>query len=345
MRKLVIYVLAVLVPVFGGMALVNYAVDPGHIYSMRYIDDVVEGARRGLNVTNVSNLDERVYKKKLTELYRGREFDYLVIGSSRVMTISEDCMGGSSLLNLGVSGSKLEDMVALYQICVESGVRYKKIIVGTDPTLFNANDQSSRWKSIGGYYYAFIGEEKVDTDAQFRKTLVRNLFDPEYFKSALAALPATLAGEGEMEYVSTVFNEGGTRRPDGSLTYATSYCDRPQSEVDFNAVTCNHFSFHVFNAFSLERKELFVRFVEALQDTGAEVIFWCCPYHPLFYERVMEMNGVPPSIAFIQDFVQDSGLKLIGSFDPDRLGLSNEDFYDAFHLRKERVDDLLMQSL
>ena len=122
MKKFIIYVLSIVIPIFGGIALVNYLVDPGHIYSSSYIEDVVEGARRGLCVTNVGNMDERIFKKKLIEVYKGKEFDFLVIGSSRVMTISEDCLNGGTLLNLGVSGSKLEDMIALCQICKENEV-------------------------------------------------------------------------------------------------------------------------------------------------------------------------------------------------------------------------------
>ena len=48
-----IYLSIVLPVVLGGLALVNYLIDPGHIYSTRYIDEVIEGARRGLNAMQV----------------------------------------------------------------------------------------------------------------------------------------------------------------------------------------------------------------------------------------------------------------------------------------------------
>lgn len=345
MKKFIIYVLAIIIPIFGGMAFVNYLVDPGHVYSSSYIEDVVEGARRGLCVTNVGNMDERLFKKKLIEVYKGRSFDYLVIGSSRVMTISEDCLNSATLLNLGVSGSKLEDMIALYQICKENGIGFKNVIIGTDPTLFNANDDDSRWESIGGYYYAYKGTGDINTESEFQKTLIQNLFSPSYFKSAIKAIPNALEGSVQIEYVKTYINEGGTKRPDGSIYYAKEYRETPQSSVDADAVTCCHGSFRNFNSFSEDRKSIFTEFVETLHNNGANIIIWCCPYHPIFYKRALEMKGIPPSISFISEYAKESGFKIIGSFNPNDLGLSNKDFYDGFHVKKETVDGILSKAL
>ena len=345
MKKFIIYVLSIIIPVFGGMALINFLVDPGHVYSSSYIEDVVEGARRGLCVTNVGNMDERIFKKKLIEVYKDKEFDYLVIGSSRVMTISEDCLSGSTLLNLGVSGSKLEDMIALYQICKENGITFKNVIIGTDPTLFNANDKDSRWESIGSYYYAYNGAGNIDTESEFQRTLIQNLFSPSYFQSSIKAIPNALAGSLKIQYVKTYINEGGAKRPDGSIYYAREYRETPQPSVDADAVTCCHGSFNNFNSFSEERKRIYTEFVETLHNSGANIIIWCCPYHPIFYKRALEMKGLPPSISFISKFSKESGFKIIGSFNPDDLGLSNKDFYDGFHVKKETVDRILLKAL
>lgn len=345
MKKFIIYVLSIIVPIFGGMALVNYLVDPGHIYSDSYIEDVVEGARKGLCVTNVGNMDERIFKKKLIEIYKGKAFDYLAIGSSRVMTISEDCLKGGTLLNLGVSGSKLEDMIALYQICKENGITFNNVIIGTDPTLFNENDNDSRWESIGSYYYAYKGAESINTNWEFQKTLIQNLFSPSYFQSTVRDIPTTLEKSDKIKYVKTYINDGGTKRPDGSIYYPKEYRENPQSFVDADATTCCHASFNNFESFSEDRKNIFTEFVETLHNKGANIIIWCCPYHPIFYKRALEMKGLPPSISFITKYAKEKGFKLIGSFNPEDLSLTNKDFYDGFHVRKETVDEILLKSL
>lgn len=341
MKKFIIYVLSIIVPIFGGMALVNYLVDPGHIYSDSYIEDVVEGARKGLCVTNVGNMDERIFKKKLIEIYKGKAFDYLAIGSSRVMTISEDCLNGGTLLNLGVSGSRLEDMIALYQICKENGITFNNVIIGTDPTLFNENDNDSRWKSIGSYYYAYKGLENIDTNKEFKKIIILNLLSPSYFKSAISAL----SEDTKIKYVKTVINDGATKRPDGSIYYDKNIREIQQSLVDADATTCCHGSFNNFESFSENRKNIFTEFVETLHNNGANIIIWCCPYHPIFYKRALEMKGLLPSIYFITEYAKEKGFKIIGSFNPEDLSLTNKDFYDGFHVRKETVDEILLKSL
>lgn len=346
MRKFILYVLSIVVPVFGGMAITNYIIDPGYIYSnCSYIDEVVEGAKRGLNVTNVVNMDERIFKKKLIEVYRGKAFDYLIIGSSRVMTISEDCLKGASALNLGVSGSKLEDMVALYQICKENNVTFKNVIIGVDPTLFNANDNDNRWESIGFYYYAFKGAKGNDSELNYQKTLIQNLFSPSYFKSAITNLPSASLGESKIEYVKTFINDGATKRPDGSIYYDKKYRESQQTTVDADAATCCHGSFNNFNSFSEERKVIFTDFVETMHRNGANIIMWCCPYHPIFYKRAIAMTGLPLSISFIQKYAKSNNFRIIGSFNPDELGLTREDFYDGFHVKKETVDRIISNEL
>lgn len=345
MRKFIVYVLSIVIPVFGGMAITNYIIDPGHVYSGSYIDDVVEGARRGLNVTNVTNMNERIFKKKLVEVYRGKAFDYLIIGSSRVMTISEDCLKGASALNLGVSGSKLEDMVALYQICKENNIKFRNVIIGADPTLFNANDGDNRWESIGSYYYAFKGAKDIDVELNFQKTLIQNLFSPSYFKSSITNLPSAFVGKSKIEYVKTFINDGATKRPDGSIYYDKKYRESNQSMVDANAATCCHGSFNNFISFSEERKDIFTEFVETLHNNGANIIIWCCPYHPIFYKRAMDMKGLPLSISFIQKYASNNNFKIIGSFNPDELGLTRKDFYDGFHVKKETVDRIILNGL
>lgn len=342
MRNFIIYVAALLFPVFVGMACVNFIVDPGHIYSSNYIEKVVEGARRGLNVTNVSDMDERIFKKKLIESNKGKQFDYVVFGSSRVMTISGDCLKGKSVLNVGVSGSKLEDMIALYQICIENDITFKNVIIGADPTLFNANDMDTRWEAIGSYYYAYEGNEVGNAERRYKITLFKNLFSPSYFKNAIKNIPKFLAANEQIKYVKTYKNVGATKRPDGSIYYAKDYCEVPQSWIDNDAESCLHGSFSNFNSFSEDRKGLFEEFINSLHATGANIYIWCCPYHPLFYKRAMKMTGIPPSIKYIKTFAKNKGFTIIGSFNPKEVGLTNRDFHDGFHVRKEAVDQLIL---
>ena len=248
MKKFITYIMCFLVPIFVGMPLINYIVDPGHVYSSDYIDNVVNGLKQGKNVANVADLNERVFKEKYIQSHRGESFDYAIIGASRVMTISEDALH-ASVLNLGMSGSKIEDLIAVYEACKENGIKYKNIIIGVEATYFNAGDADTRWKSLEKYYKAFTGEQSDEAD----RSLIKNLFSPSYFKSSISNLPKLIKGSDRIEYVDTYINNGGTKRVDGSIYYAKDYRDRPQSAIDREAKTWMHGSFKNFNSLSKER--------------------------------------------------------------------------------------------
>lgn len=340
MKRFIIYMLTIFFTVYGGMATINYIVDPGHVYSTEYIDKVAEGARMGLNVEGVTNIDERLYRLKFAEAYKGQSFDYLALGSSRIMTVSEDALKGASLLNMGVSGCKIEDMIALYQICKDYDIHFKHVMIASDPTFFNANDNDSRWKTIENYYNEFIGnpiEEKSDL------TLYKNLVSPSYFKSAVAMIPSLLKGNDELKYVKTFINEGGAKRTDGSIYYDRKYRETPQATIDKNALTWEHGSYKNFNSLSSERIALFEKLVNSLKLEGMDVSFFWCPFHPLYYKRVMDMKGAVNAFEYVDDYARKNNIKIIGSFNPDDVGFKNTDFYDAAHARKEAIDKLFQK--
>ena len=47
------------------------------------------------------------------------------------------------------------------------------------------------------------------------------------------------------------------------------------------------------------------------------------------------------AINYIDEYAKKNNIPIIGSFNPEDLGLKNTDFYDAAHARKEVVDKLL----
>lgn len=342
MKKFLLYITIVFVPICVGIPIVNYVLDPGHIYSIQYIDDVVEGAKKGLNVTNVSNIDERLYKKKLIEINRGKTYDYLILGSSRLLTLSGDPFENKKVLNLAVSGAKIEDMIALFQICKTNDIHFDNVIIGADPTLFNDNDNDSRWKSIGEYYYIFFDghNNKIKNSIMEKWMLFENLYSLSYFKSALKSIPSLKRSNSNIEYVKTYINEGGTKRTDGSIYYARSYRETPQEDIDNSAKSFKHQAYTKFNRSSKERQEMFVSLIDAIKKES-HIFFFCSPYHPTFYKSIKDVGGFQESMSYIKEYANTNGISIIGNFNPDAVDFNNYDFYDAVHARKESVDNLI----
>lgn len=336
MKQFLLYGLSILIPVFVGIPVVNYIVDPSHLYSLEYIDKIVDGLKQGKNVENVSDLNERAFKEKYIKALRGRSFDYAIVGGSRVMQISTEDFDSCAIINLGMSSSKLEDLIAMYQLCKENNIRYKKIIIGVEPTFFNAGDRMSSWKYLESYYNTFLGNSNSSTDY----SLVTNLFSVSYFKSSIVhQLKRFIRGGEKFRLVDTNVNDGATKIWDGSITYEKEFRERPQSAIDAGVSTGNMpSSFYGFNSLSKERIDLFNRLINALRTDSVDIIFFKSAYHPILYKRIMKLDGIPKAFKYIDDFAQKNNIPVIGSYNPDDIGLNKYDFLDGSHERKEAID-------
>jgi len=104
MKRFLLYVFTIVSPILVIMAIINYTIDPGYIYADKLYDDLARAADKGLNADINTNIDERLYKEKLVAFNKNRKIDFLILGNSRVMTISSDCFKGKQILNLGVGG-------------------------------------------------------------------------------------------------------------------------------------------------------------------------------------------------------------------------------------------------
>ena len=333
MRKFIVYVLCLFLPVYGCIAVTNYIVDPGNIYSEDYVDKVIEGARKGLNVTNVEEMDHRIYKRKLAELYYGQTFDYLVLGSSRTMTISSESVCGKRIINMSVTQCTTEDLIALYEIIKECRINISNVILGVDPTLFNGTYHSNRWKSISEYYYKFFGKEKSES---INYAILENLLSISYFKTSLNCITKRISGELEMQYTMSLVNKHKTRRPDGSHYYGLKDHQKSQREIDEDAKSGEIQDYFLdFEELSQEKINEFESLIHSMQCDKPNVVFFLCPYHPVFYKRIININGINKGIDYIKYYAKKNNIKTIGEFDPRNLKIVNRDFYDKVHAKKE----------
>ena len=330
-----------MVIVFGGIPTVNYILDPGHVYhGHEYIDKVIAGIKEGYYVEGISDIDERLYKLRFAELHQGESFDYLALGSSRIMTVSEDIMHGRTFLNLSISSCQIEEIVAFYQICKDFKIHYSNVLIPVDPSLFNGHYIDDRWKCLGDYVNEFMGEDvtgsKLDWD------IIWNLFSVSYFKTALSSC---IAGNNELKYVKTATNEGATFRTDGSLTWERTVREAPQSVIKAKARTTHFHLYKDYYDISEKRVALFTKLLERIKADGIKIHFVCSPFHPIFYKKLLQLKGARDAFEFVDRYAKENNIPLIGSFNPADEGLTESDFYDGPHVRKEIMDKIVEREL
>ena len=343
MKKFLIYILLVVAPVLLLIAGVNYWIDPANVLHSSYVEKIIEGHKMSKNVTITgSNMDERSYKRRLAEINKSSHFEYIVLGSSPTMTLSEDIFTPSKLLNLSVSSCKLEDIMALLQICNDNDLTCDTLIIGIVPTYFNENDKGKNWEIYSKYYNEFNGEN----GDLFEYSYFSNLFSISYFQESAASIPNKLRNKTvEMNYVTTVINDNYTKRYDGSIYYPKSFREREQSVVDQE---CEKWTFDAYNNFSEISQNRVVMFEKAINralKNSKLVIFYMCPMHPIFYDRLKNEIWMKQCEDYIKAFANNNNIKIIGHFNPACDGLKNTDFYDASHARNETVDTIFFRYL
>lgn len=341
MKRFVCYMMTLMVIVFGGIVMVNYTLDPGHVYhGQEYVDKVIEGIKDGYHVEGINDIDERLYKLKFAKLHQGETFDFIALGSSRIMTVSEDVMHDKTFLNLSISSCQIEEMIAFYQICKDLNIHYSNVLIPADPSLFNGHYIDDRWKRLGDYVNEFMGEDvtgsKLDWD------VVWNLFSAAYFRTALRSC---FAGKKELKYVKTTTNDGGTFRTDGSITWERLVREAPQSVIEEKARTTHFHLYKDYFDMSEKRVALFTKLLERIKADGVKIYLVRSPFHPVFYKKLLQLKGATDAFDFVARYAKENNIPLISSFNPADEGLNETDFYDGPHVRKEVMDKILEREL
>ena len=97
------------------------------------------------NAIFLPSFDDRKFIKNRI-YYEKRDFNSIAIGSSRIMQINDN-LDDNQILNLGVNGASIEDMVIFTLMSIEK-LKPSKIYIGLDPWLFNKNNSQKRWRSL-----------------------------------------------------------------------------------------------------------------------------------------------------------------------------------------------------
>lgn len=334
MKRFIIYMLCLGLPIFVGMASINYFVDPANVFhTEETIGKAISILKSGHNVMNLTNYNERELKKRLAEMHKGEHFDYIILGSSRMMQISSQMLDRKNILNLGVSGVSFQDIIAFYEICKENKITTDKFIIGIDPSFFNANNNDTRWGTLGEYYSRFSGEPFTPVCTW------DNLYDISYFKSSLKSI---LKAKKPITATDKYENEGSTLHIDGSIYYDKKYRTRTQSEVDNDAKTmAMRGEYSTIREVSALYVSIFQKMIDECKNSNTNIIIYKLPFHPAFYKKLFALSGVVEQSTAVSDVARKNGIPVMGSYNPSDLGYNETAFYDGLHPKREIDEELV----
>jgi len=297
-------------------------------------EDVMAKALSENHAIYSSNINERNFVKNRI-IFEKNQPAALVIGSSRIMQASST-VAEFDLLNLSVSGASVEDLITIWYLSSKK-FSPEYVFIGADPWIFNLNSGQSRWNYLSEDYknaLASLGINKqinpISVKSQSYFSLIANRFYDSVNHSKIVA---------EDDAPSVV----DKIRKDGSRVYNLSYTNKSADEVERGALNYISYAMNDF-IYSYEVEAILVRFVSELKRENRKVIFVLSPYHPKLFDlmRFESRNFLEIESKF-REIAKSSGVEIIGSYDPNKVGCSFEHFYDGMHPKDKCINKVFSQ--
>ncbi len=347
------------------VSFINYNVNPGNIYKTslknernkslpdKFAKELTE-SKNGIifnnDVWNIRDLKKSLAKEKMN-------VDCAIIGSSRVMQISSFRPIKSvphicpTLINLGVSGTSLEDYLITSEYLLQNIEKPKTILIGIDPWIFIMN-REKRWRRHKFEFYLMKNrlESKVDSNENYKEksmisntALLLNLFNQEYFKRSIQLF---FSKKNEEIVNANKFNykEGlkdSVLLPDGSLINSNKFLKKDFSKktnsiVNYDIKGISKLDFNSGKWYQEDAINLFNKLIIYLKK-DFEVIFVFAPYHPAVWE-VKDQPLVKALLHLekkIKNMAKYSNIRTIGSYNPNIFKCKKSEFLDFDHPKDE----------
>lgn len=355
--------------------LVNFTVDPSRLYHQSRADSLeikaVDYLLEGHNVANLSNYNERLLRREYL-LRMNYTPSVLVAGSSRGALITTEMLGleKGEMFNVSVANGDLRDTIGFLGLLRQLDRMPEKLVLCLDPWTVNDNWGDNRYaEALGDGYYAYVhdrlGREADATistvggiynpasDNRFSFSSLSsedrlNLFSIPYFQSSLQRYFSD-----DYETYRTVVPTEETSGATGVVRYDGSYA-YPQDYADADAYVATErarasvpqiIGLDDYPTLKGEKYALLCAVLAALAEDGVEVQLVLCPISNYLYDYMVEHRADYANFFHTEqmyyDLAEEYGLTITGTFDPYTLRYDMNDFYDGYHLRPERVAEIV----
>lgn len=301
----------------------------------------------------------------------------LVLGSSIAKPIHQGLFGGRSFFNASIFGGSLEEMIAMYELAWECGIRPSQVVLQADTTLLgkrrappstlmaplldracvrlHLGEEAARHAYWIDVLQAFAPGEPAGQTGGAATLLMPydTLLSPAYFQYCVRRLGRSLESwqSGQQSGIIEQFADGNRHLmyPDGSIEWCQVFLDETPDRIRQATGKTPPAEFLAASMQSPEpdRCRLFEAFVSSLLESGVAVEIFLPPSYPWLFDQAQQAGKSLPSTAaeaFVRKIAERRGLKVDGSLDPRRAGVREEDFVDFVHLRREAIDRLFKSS-
>ena len=342
-------------PLLGLLVFVNIYGDAGNRF--HNLGDLVAQSLLAGNPTYIAsgNLDERGLKFALVK-NMPTAVDCLAFGPSTIMCVSSHDVGEDVFFNLGESNSDFYDILALFGAIDIYEKQMKRVIFCVDANFFSEalyNSPEHYSFHIGTQPYAeymitFLknGGKTTISEHNILSSLNRNLYallSLSYFQSNISYYLGTnyLRNHEKRYGIAEGDFSGGYYMPDGSLIYPRVFQNNGVNEVLEGVAKydegMNKYISPENTHISITSQVIFEKLVQHLLQQEVSIELFLCPLPPALWDKYdTKLRPILPELEeYAHELAKKYSLKITGSYNPYKLGIPNEAFYDARHVRRE----------
>lgn len=343
LKKWIRILIFIPIPIF--IIFVNYYVDPVDVFHETY-RETAKKLLEGNKVYSIGDFNERAVKKALIEILPS-EVDCFAFGPSLATEIRSNDVGNKSFFNLAVSSADFYDVLGMFGLLEYYNKRYNRVIICFDSLLFNKSfiknnyTNHNRLKPYALYMEDLLNKHAARNIKEEENSLLEKvayLFSADVFQTALRTLKNNkwsinkrwgIAGEN-CRYMSL--------DADASRIYGTDALSSFNRELDQRKYDPNDTFARRSHLDKFYLSE-FEKLIDFLKKKNVEISFFLCPIPPVVWDRIdlNEFFMVDEVEKYAEYYSKKYGIKIIGSLDPYKVGVNNEDFYDARHMKGDKL--------
>lgn len=341
------------------IAFFNYEVDPANIFRNEVLVKTCGSwLLQGHDVAITQNYDERLLQKYLIE-HDSQNYDVLILGSSRTMDIGMPLLSNRSVKNYSVSGASIEDDIALYYLYERLHEKPQKVIIGADAWLLNINNEQNRWKSLATEYD--YGKGRMN-GTEGKSSRISESVDYERYEQLISWL---YLNESINKVIKKGWESGGggyevadnkdavaanvqIKCSDGSIIRSAKILAADAEPKARQYISGNVYSLENYDALDIRLQMEVCEFISYLKAQGIEIVLYLTPYHPVVHSYFVQNEKYHNALeaeTYFRNLAKEYDLRVVGSYNPERCGLSNADFLDGMHVRREAVERILRGKL
>lgn len=347
MKRFVLKIAIMVFVVYGIIIGINYMVDPANLVHEDVVDSMSNALLEGHIIENSGDYNEGLLQKEMI-LSMKTTPSTVIIGSSHIMYTPWEF---DDYYVAGLSGAYIGDYYALVGLLNEADKIPSKIIFGVDAWAFMRPYDKGRHESISEYAIkmrttVLDEEQHVQPKNNSRWS---ELLSISYFQSSLKRLYSNkdisvqdirkiqLSDNEEIGENAKILPNG--RRIFGKKNFqSTDMIDTNIQDMINSGVT-----YQLGTEMRTVDKSIFTTFEELvnyLVSEDIEVKLYLPSFHPRVYGYMVESekyDGVVELEDMIRDYAEKEHITVHGSFDPQRCGVTEEDFADMFHLYPDKA--------